>query len=191
MQLLGVPHVGLCAQTPLETPAPPNPPRVWPHMDMPKCSHPPWSTPPVLELVPEAPCCPLQVWSWAVAVEWATGRDWGHHSVLCPSEEEAGPLWHRHLPGSQSQGHPKVLRGLGLVWSSGKPPQPPGPPQLLFCRVVSVWWANPQGCHGMSHPPSTARSCSDSVSHFAVTTAGPSGRVPRAVTWWVTMRSFY
>lgn len=59
MQLLGVPHVGLCAQTPLETPAPPNPPRVWPHMDMPKCSHPPWSTPPVLELVPKAPCCAL------------------------------------------------------------------------------------------------------------------------------------
>lgn len=192
VQLLGVPPIRLCAQAPLETPAPPNPhghAQVLPPSLANTHSHQCWN------MVPKAPCCPLGL-SWAVAAECEVGSREGLGASLGALCIRADPLGtdtrHPPSPGA-TQGPAGPCLGF-----PGKPPQPPGSPQLWFCRVVSGW--NSQGCHavsrarGRSHPPAQRGAagirCHSLCCHHS-RSLRPCPRAVTAVTRWVTMRSFY
>lgn len=100
--------------------------------------------------------------------------------------------WHRHLPGSQipapgpPQGPAGPLFGLEL-WEASSVPWV-SPALVLQCGFSVVGKFPRMPCH---EPPPQH---SEELQWFSVTLCCPSGRVPRlcrAVTRWVTMRSFY
>lgn len=140
VQLLGVPHRFVCTGTtgdpstpkPTQGLAPHGHAQVLPPSLVNTCSHQCWSWSPRHPAVPSRS---------VLGCGSGMGIREGLGASLSALSTGAGPLGTDtcHPPKSHPQGHPKVLQGLGLGWSSGKPPQPPGSPQLLFCSVVSVW----------------------------------------------------